>query len=179
MLLLGVACAVPGAPSAMADEPFNPMLAQSGAQPADPPNASYQTLNDQQQPCQEVSGEAEIEGTQQRISGVACRQPDGTWQMQQAADGGGAPVYPAPDGSYYGDDGYYGYGPYPYAWYWGAPIGFGATFVFVDRFNHFHHINHVHFGHPHGFGGHGGFHGGHSWGGGGFHGGGHGGGGHR
>jgi len=107
----------------------------------------------QEGPCQEVYGQAEIGGVLQPISGVACLQPDGTWQLV-----GGPGTYSAPD---------YYYDP----WYW-APVGvgFGATVIFVDRFHHFHHLHHVFFRRP-GF--HGGFHDGFR---GGFHGGFHGGG---
>ncbi len=165
----------------MADEPLDP-AAGPGAGPG-PNQAANPPLNDQQ-PCQNVVGQAEIDGTQQQISGLACRQPDGTWQIQQAPDGSGAAVYPGP----YDPDYAYGYDssyPYPYPGYWGPPIAFGigASFVFVDRFNHFHRINHIHYGRP--YAGHwGGWRGGGHWGGGhwggGFHGGGgmHGGGGH-
>ncbi len=114
-------------------------------------------------PCQQVVGQAEIDGTQQQVVGLACLQPDGTWQVVDTS--GGAVAYPAP--AYYVDP-----------WYW-APVGvgFGASFIFVDRFHHFHHMHRVFMpragvaggfrggfrGAPHGsFHGmeHGGFHGG-------------------
>ena len=203
-------------PAVMAQEPEPPMFgASAGAQFNAPPDAS-QREDDQQaeqgeqaqarQECRDVSGNAEIDGKQQQFNGLACRQPDGTWRIQESdnepEDNGGAaysapndaapdgaPYAAAPDGAPY--DPYYGYGypypyPYPYDPFWGPPFvfGFGASFVFVDRFHHFHHIDHVHFGHPRGFahggfhrgfhgGVHGGFHGGgFHGGGGGFHGGG-------
>ncbi|CAB3758318.1 hypothetical protein [Paraburkholderia solisilvae] len=169
--------------------------AQQFAQPAEQADQGGGAVPGQEaaQECREVSGDADIDGQQQPIRGIACRQPDGTWRIQQQeADDNGGVVYPPPYDPYYG----YGYGPYP--WYpydpwWGPPFafGFGASFVFVDRFHHFHHINHVHIGRPFhyghagfhgdfrggfrgGFGGN--FHGGFRGGGGGFHGGG---GGHR
>jgi hypothetical protein len=52
------------------------------------------------------------------------------------------PYYPYPYYPYAYADPYY---PYGYPWYWGAPVGFGTSFVFV--------------GHGHRHGGH--FHGGH------------------
>ncbi|WP_454754337.1 hypothetical protein [Cupriavidus necator] len=119
-------------------------------------------------PCQQVVGQAEIGGVLQEISGVACLQPDGTWQLVDGASG--AVTYAAP--AYYYDP-----------WYW-APVGvsFGGSVIFVDRFHHFHHMHHVFFRRPgvivrggfhNGF--HGGFHRGFHNGGrarGGFHGGG-------
>ncbi|WP_322044544.1 hypothetical protein [Paraburkholderia sp. J67] len=122
-----------------------------------------QTISAQEQysdnVCEPVVGQAEIDGTMQQISGVACRQPDGTWQIVQDSGTGATVVYPAPA--------YLSYDPL----YWGPPVFFGAgvSFVFVDRFHHFHHMNHVHMGNPGGeFHGHGGFHGTggmHGWGG--------------
>ncbi|WP_349605005.1 hypothetical protein [Cupriavidus sp. DF5525] len=119
-------------------------------------------------PCQQVVGQAEIGGVLQEISGVACLQPGGTWQLVDGASG--AVTYAAP--AYYYDP-----------WYW-APVGvgFGGSVIFVDRFHHFHHMHHVFFRRPgvivrggfhNGF--HGGFHRGFHNGGrarGGFHGGG-------
>ncbi|WP_245253698.1 hypothetical protein [Paraburkholderia sp. LEh10] len=112
--------------------------------------------------CQPVVGQAEIDGTMQQISGIACRQPDGTWQIQQGDGMATATIYPVPAyPSYYYDPSY-----------WGPPvaIGIGGSFVFVDHFHHFHHMNHVHWGRPGGgMHGHGVFHGSggmHGWGGG-------------
>ncbi|WP_449185782.1 hypothetical protein [Trinickia sp. YCB016] len=150
--------------------------------PADPQNGTT-TTSAASPTCRMVNGTADIDGATQTISGLACKQPDGTWQIQQQGTGVDVgDAYPLP--------------PYPYysyydPWYYWAPVdfGFGASFIFVDRFHHFHHMDHVHFGHHdgfhggHGFHGGGGFHegggfhgGGHFEGGGGFHGGG---GGHR
>jgi surface antigen len=110
--------------------------------------------------CRFVAGQAEIDGVMQQITGRACLQPDGTWQIveddaaaQALADG---PVY------YYDP------------WYWGPPVvfGVGVSFVFVDRFHHFHHMDHVRYVHgvrgSFGMGGRGGWHGArpmHTWGG--------------
>ncbi|AXF00246.1 hypothetical protein [Paraburkholderia hospita] len=127
------------------------------AVPASPPVAAQEALNDQMT-CRNIVGQAEIDGTTQQISGLACQQPDGTWQIQQGGDAA-AVVYPIPAYPYYDP------------WYWGPPVavGFGASFVFVDRFHHFHHMNHVHWGRPgggfHGTGGMHGWGGGHTWGG--------------
>lgn len=102
--------------------------------------------------CQTITGEAQIDGTLQQITGRACRQPDGTWQID--SDDGLA-VYPI--------------GAYPYAYpyyydalYWGPPVvfGFGGAFVFVDHFHHFYHMNHVRYGRPNGGWRSGGWHGG-------------------
>jgi putative hemolysin len=172
VLCVCAGCAVPGGPPVMAQESGPPVYPQADVS-QNVPNGP-----DAQQNCQEVSGQAEIDGQQQPISGLACRQPDGTWRIQQPADADGTSPYA---GGYYQFTPVYEDDPF----YWGPPFafGFGASFVFVDRFHHFHHIDHVHFAHG-GFG-HGGFHGGRHWAGfhngGGFHGGfsgGHGGGGH-
>lgn len=82
-------------------------------------------------PCQQVVGQAEIGGVLQEISGVACLQPDGTWQLVDGASG--VVTYAAP--AYYYDP-----------WYW-APVGvgFGASVILVDRFHHVHHMHHVFF----------------------------------
>lgn len=123
------------------------------AAPVAPQVAAQAPLNDAVA-CQNVVGQAEIDGSMQQISGLACRQPDGSWQIQQGEGIGDAAtvVYPIPAYPYYDYD----------PWYWGPPVafGFGASFVFVDHFHHFHHMNHVHWGRPGGgMGGHGGFHG--------------------
>ncbi|WP_206951380.1 hypothetical protein [Trinickia acidisoli] len=93
--------------------------------------------------CQPVTGHAQINGAEQQISGWACQQPDGTWQIMQTDEAGN--LYPVA-----------GY-PYPYyyydgPWFWGAPVvlGVGASFVFVDRFHRFHPMNRGHFGHGRG-----------------------------
>lgn len=112
-------------------------------------------------PCTMVEGTADVDGTPQNISGLACKQPDGTWQIQQQDPGVEA------DNAF----------PYYDPWSYGPPVvfGFGASFVFVDRFHNFHHMDHPHFGPHRGFGSRGGFHAGFhggngSHGGGGFHG---------
>lgn len=100
--------------------------------------------------CRYVVGQAEIDGVMQQIGGLACLQPDGSWQIVQNES---APLY------YYDP------------WYWGPPVvfGVGVSFVFVDRFHHFHHMDHVRYGRgPYAMGGHGGWHGAssmHGWGG--------------
>ncbi|WP_211464100.1 hypothetical protein [Collimonas silvisoli] len=75
--------------------------------------------------CQKLTTQAEINGKVEPVTGVACLQSDGTWQLMQNAD--------RP---------YYGY-PYAYydPWYWG-PYGFGADFIFIDRVHHHHHFDH-------------------------------------
>lgn len=84
--------------------------------------------------CRQVTGQAEIDGVMQPISGLACLQADGTWQLVQNLDGSW--VIPESDYAYY-------YGP---SWYWvpGVVVGVGASFVFVDHFHHFHHFDHDH-----------------------------------
>lgn len=120
--------------------------------------------------CRNVTGTADIDGTQQQISGLACQQPDGTWLIQQGDSN--TFVYPVLNSSDYANY-YYDYGP----WYgWWPPVFVGASFVFVDRFHHFHPVHGVYYGRVgvrpvggmHG-GFHGGFHGGGMWGGGGGH----------
>ncbi|WP_175688969.1 hypothetical protein [Burkholderia anthina] len=82
--------------------------------------------------CRAVVAQADIDGTEQQIVGRACRQSDGSWQMEQSTDGSTV-WYPDTD--------------YPYAdpWYWGPAVfvGTGASFVFIDRFHHRHHVDHV------------------------------------
>jgi surface antigen len=109
--------------------------------------------------CRFVAGQAEIDGVMQQITGRACLQPDGTWQI---VEGDGEALAYSPTPVYYYDP-----------WYWGPPVvfGVGVSFVFVDRFHHFHHMDHVHYTHTSygtGMGARGGWHGGapmHTWGG--------------
>lgn len=110
--------------------------------------------------CRFVAGQAEIDGVMQQITGRACLQPDGTWQIVEDA----AAAQALADGPVY----YYD------PWYWGPPVvfGVGVSFVFVDRFHHFHHMDHVRYVHgvhgSFGMGGRGGWHGAppmHAWGG--------------
>ena len=121
-------------------------------------------------PCQTVAGQAEINGSMQQITGLACQQPDGTWQIVQGDDNAVA-LYPA--------------GLYPYydPWYWSGvvTVGFGGPFIFVDRFHHRYALDHIHFSRVGFRGGRpaGGWHGGGWHGGGGMHGGWGGGGGMR
>lgn len=100
--------------------------------------------------CRFVVGQAEIDGAMQQISGRACLQPDGSWQIVE--DDAAAQAL-GPARVYYYDP-----------WYWGPPMVFGAgvSFIFVDRFHHFHHLDHVRYGH----GSYGNWHGGgstHTW----------------
>jgi surface antigen len=120
-------------------------------------------------PCQTIAGQAEIDGSMQQITGLACLQPDGTWQIVQGGDNSVA-LYPA--------------GLYPYydPWYWGGvvSVGFGGPFIFVDRFHHRYPVGYVHFSRASfGVGARGGWHGSAGWHGGGMHGGWGGGGGRR
>jgi surface antigen len=92
--------------------------------------------------CRDIAGQAEIDGVMQRIVGRACPQPDGSWRIVQ--DSGAVVVVPAAGYPYYP----YSYYPYYDPWYWGPPVGFGASFIFVDRFHHHHHMDHVRFEHP-------------------------------
>ena len=113
--------------------------------------------SDTQSNCRAIAGQAEIDGTMQQIVGRACLQSDGNWHIVQADDGS---VLTYPVAQY----------PYVDPWYVGPPlfIGAGVSFIFVDRFHHFHRYNHFNqMGHYHVGGSYaGGFHGG-------FHGGGH------
>ncbi|WP_206998733.1 hypothetical protein [Trinickia mobilis] len=138
-LIAGALCAVPAA-------------AQDAADTSSPPVGT----------CRQVTGQAEIDGTMQQISGLACLQPNGTWQIVQNLDGSW--VIPESDyASYYGPS-YWG-GP----WYWGPPVvfGVGGSFVFVDHFHHFHHFDrdHMHVAfHGNHMGMRGGWGGPHAWG---------------
>lgn len=109
-------------------------------------------------PCRLVAGQTQIDGVMQQITGRACLQPDGTWQIVE--DDGDALAYSP----------FYYYDP----WYWGPPAvisGVAVSFIFVDRFHHFHHLDHVHYAYRSngmGMGARGGWHGGapmHPWGG--------------
>jgi surface antigen len=109
VLCLCLACAAPVAAQTM----------QDGATAAAPP-------------CQNIAGQAEIDGTMQQVTGLACQQPDGSWQFVQ------------------GYDSAVGYYPPPYAyydpWYWGAFVTVvGGSFIFFDRFHHHYPMNHVYF----------------------------------
>ncbi|AJG24014.1 hypothetical protein [Cupriavidus basilensis] len=96
-------------------------------------------------PCQQMAGQVEIDGYLQQVVGLACLQPDGSWQMVDSS--GGAVAYAQPA---------YDYDP----WYWTpVGVGFGASFIFVDRFHHAHNMHRVFLPRP-GGGFHGGFHGG-------------------
>src|SRR6266404_4649604 len=92
-----IACTTPVASQSMAEDP----------------------LNDTALTCRTVVGEAEIDGAMQQIMGRACRQPDGTWQIVQGADGSEAAIYPVPAYPYYP------YYPYYDPWYWGPPVTIG------------------------------------------------------
>jgi surface antigen len=129
-----------------------PVASQTVAYDAPAPDAAL---------CRDIAGQAEIDGVMQRIVGRACPQPDGTWRIVQ--DSGAVVVVPAAGYPYYS----YPYYPYYGPWYWGPPVGFGASFIFVDRFHHFHDRDHVRFGRPDGglHGGGGGFRGMHGFGG--------------
>ena len=83
-------------------------------------------------PCQPVVGQVVVNGQSQQVTGLACLQPDGSWQLVD--DSGGA-FYQTP---YYYDD--------SYPWYW-APVGYGAAFIFVDHHHHAHPMHHVFFRH--------------------------------
>jgi hypothetical protein len=154
-----VACTTPMASQPAQADPLNDTTATTAVSPT----------------CRMVNGTADIDGATQNISGLACKQPNGTWQIQQQDSGVDmGDVSPPPPYPYY---------PYYDPWFYGPPVafGFGGSFVFVDRFHHFHHMDHVRAGPRGGF--RGGFHGGSGFHGeegffrgGGFHGGG---GGHR
>jgi surface antigen len=86
-------------------------------------------------PCQNIVGQAEIDGTLQQVTGLACQQPDGSWQFVQGDDGAVA---------FYAPQAY----PYYDPWYWGGFVTVvGGSFVFIDRFHHHYPMNHVHFSH--------------------------------
>ena len=96
--------------------------------------------------CRLVAGQAEIDGAVQQITGRACLQPDGSWQIVE--DDAAAQAL-SPD---------YDYG----TWYWGPPVvsGVGVSFIFVDRFHRFHRMDHVRYSRgSYGVRGHGGWHG--------------------
>src|ERR1700709_2015913 len=92
--------------------------------------------------CREVAGEATIDGSIQQTVGRACLQADGTWQFAQNPDGS-VITYQA---SAY---------PYDDAWYYGPPLLFAGSFIFIDgfhrhhSFNRFRQVDHGHFSHGH------------------------------
>jgi len=103
--------------------------------------------------CQEYTAQATVDGQQQEIVGRACRQADGSWRIAEGPPGEPTQfqtVYGPPLSYTYGS--IYPYYPYYDPWFWGPPIGlsFGGSFVFVDRFHHFHRF-HREFAHD-GFG---------------------------
>lgn len=147
-----VACTTPVASqSSLAD----PSLGTTGVAAASPA-------------CRSVNTSAVIDGATRNLTGLACPQPDGSWQIQQPGAGGDPEAAVPPS--------YADYAIYPYydPWFYGPwAYGFGGSFVF---FHHFHRVDHGHFG---GYGGYrngyhhgGGFHGGGFHGGSSFHGGG-------
>ncbi|NPT59196.1 hypothetical protein [Paraburkholderia elongata] len=129
-------------------------LCTACAAPVEAQSDANAPLNDTST-CRLVVGQAEIDGVMQQITGRACLQPDGSWQIVE--DDGAVQVFGAAPAYYYDQ------------WYWGPPVIFGAgvSVVFVDRFHHFHHMDHVRDGHgSHGMGAHGNWHGGgstHIW----------------
>jgi surface antigen len=80
--------------------------------------------------CQNITAQAVINGQLQNVSGLACLQSDGTWQIVQN-------LYPPAQ---------YAYGWYD-PWYWGAPIGVGTAFFFIDSAHRRHRLDHVFFRH--------------------------------
>jgi hypothetical protein len=71
--------------------------------------------------CRDISGQAEIDGVTQPFTGHACQQSDGSWVLVN--DDGDYWISPVSDYGYYG--------------YW-APVYWGPTFIFFDRFHHPH-----------------------------------------
>ncbi len=80
--------------------------------------------------CQNITAQAVINGQVQNVSGLACLQSDGTWQLVQS-------LYPPAQ---------YAYGWYD-PWYWGPPIGVGSAFFFFDFDHRRHRLDHVFFRH--------------------------------
>jgi surface antigen len=80
--------------------------------------------------CQNITAQAVINGQLQNVSGLACLQSDGTWQLMQN-------LYPPAQ---------YAYGWYD-PWYWGPPIGVGTGFFFFDFDHRRHRLDHVFFRH--------------------------------
>jgi hypothetical protein len=116
----------------------------------------------QQQPgCRQFTSTVKIDGRNQRVSGRACQQPDGSWQIMPAdtAGAGAAPPqgygYPAPYDAGYPYPYPYPYYPYSYPYYWNGWGGpFSASFFFGNRFGGFQHFGHDGFHHGGGMGGH-------------------------
>jgi hypothetical protein len=87
--------------------------------------------------CREYTSTAIVDGQPQQTVGTACQQPDGRWQIVDAAPPSGTPsaapqatvVYPA----YYYPYPYY---PYPYYPYWGPSFGVGVGFRFGGHHHH-------------------------------------------
>lgn len=70
-------------------------------------------------PCDQVAVQAVIDNVPQQVIGIACRQPDGSWQFMDSV-GGVVDFYP--QSAYYAEP-------------WNAALaGVGLGTVFVDRF---------------------------------------------
>lgn len=88
--------------------------------------------------CQNYTASALIDGQPRQITGRACQQPDGSWQVSETATGQTTQyvIYWPP-----------AYAAYPYddAWLWGPPLGFSVgAFFFIDRDHHVHRFDHFH-----------------------------------
>ena len=98
--------------------------------------------------CRDYTGQATIDGKEQKIVGRACLQSDGSWRVAEGSPENPSQytaVYPAYAPSYY--PGYY-YSDYYDPWFWDPPFFFGGSFVFFDH--RFHHHDHgFHGGHGH------------------------------
>jgi hypothetical protein len=85
--------------------------------------------------CQDYTAQATVDGTTQPITGRACKQNDGTWQIVESVPGvpPAVAVYTPPPVAYQTF-----YDP----WLWGPPLGFSAgVFAFVDGRHHVHHFD--------------------------------------
>jgi hypothetical protein len=89
--------------------------------------------------CRDYSSPGTIGGSQQTLIGRACRQPDGSWRIDDGAASASQPgqviAVPAPPA-------YFPYYPaYPYyaPWFWGPSFGLGASFVFGGHHHHHFH----------------------------------------
>lgn len=97
--------------------------------------------------CQEFTTPVIIGGQQQQATGLACRQPDGSWRISLSPEGGGQPptvfMLPPPPLAY--APGYYWPPPYWSPAFVG--LGFGTAFVFDHHHHHrhFHHFDHRRF----------------------------------
>lgn len=114
------------APSPTAEAPM-PVPAPVEVAPAPPPPMAATA----QPNCRPITQTIVIDGQNQQAYGLACQQPDGTWQIVPPPDQTGQAMPPpgAPPGAYPAYPAYPApaYAPYGYPYYYGYPGYFGPA----------------------------------------------------